>query len=444
MNLVPLPLQPLNGAATLLAGQKQQGNYWDVLAWAITHHPYVWASHGDDRLLACGNFPCLIAWADQAIGTDDCDWFTKANEQESVPDWWFGLLGYEQGQYADAAPPVKPKLINTPSNIGFYPLGLCVFDGDDTYKPIGKVPPPSAFHQVKVEQVALALLTDFEPPKPLVTEPEYLHKLSQIKALIAAGQTYELNLCIPMMGSGKIQRPAELFRRMFKTSPAPFATLVKAQDQYLFSASPERFLQKIGPKVWSQPIKGTAPRHPDIRIDAAIAEALENSEKERAENMMIVDLVRNDLARHAIPGSVMVEELIKRYQFQHVHQLISTISAKPKLGIKMGEVIRAAFPMGSMTGAPKQRTMELIADLEPYQRGWFSGSAFYRTPNNDWDMNVVIRSLIYDQKTGQLVVWAGGAITWDADPEKEYQECLLKAKALVNLLADVAHQNSDG
>jgi len=199
------------------------------------------------------------------------------------------------------------------------------------------------------------------------------------------------------------------------------------------SASPERFIRKSGNKITSQPIKGTAPRAQDITLDNRAKEELSLCQKEISENTMIVDIVRNDLSRTAQAGSVEVEELCKVYTYPHVHQMISTISSQLKSGLNITDAIKAAFPMGSMTGAPKIKAMQLIELYENTCRGLYSGSIGFIEPNGDCDFNVVIRSLQYNQRTNYLSLMAGSAITASSEAEKEYRECLLKAEPLIKL-----------
>jgi para-aminobenzoate synthetase component 1 len=201
--------------------------------------------------------------------------------------------------------------------------------------------------------------------------------------------------------------------------------------------SPERYLKKEGKTILSQPIKGTAKRYPDNpELDLKNLNALKDSEKERAENIMVVDLVRNDLSKICEHGSVHVDELCKVYSFPQVHQMISTVSGTLRDDVQFSDAVKATFPMGSMTGAPKKKVMELIERYEKSKRGLFSGSIGYITPYNDFDFNVVIRSVLYNAATRYLSFHTGSAITFSSDPEKEYEECLLKAAAIKKALAE--------
>jgi para-aminobenzoate synthetase component 1 len=202
----------------------------------------------------------------------------------------------------------------------------------------------------------------------------------------------------------------------------------------MLSASPERFVKKVGSKVISQPIKGTARRSSDKEEDERIKAELTRDPKERSENIMIVDLVRNDLSKTALKGSVRVEELCKAYTFQQVHQLISTVVSEVSEKIDVVDIIISLFPMGSMTGAPKISAMEIIEELEETKRGLYSGAVGYFSPNNDFDFSVVIRSILYHKKEKYVSFSVGGAITAQSEIEKEYNECMLKAEAMKKAL----------
>ena len=200
------------------------------------------------------------------------------------------------------------------------------------------------------------------------------------------------------------------------------------------SASPERYLKKVGNQLISQPIKGTARRFADAVLDAQAKEQLSTDPKERSENIMIVDLVRNDLSRTAAKGSVQVEELCAIYSFEQVHQMISTITSEMLPEYKAVDALQTTFPMGSMTGAPKISAMQIIEQLEETKRGLYSGAVGYFTPEGDFDFNVVIRSILYNEQNQYVSFSVGSAITALSVPENEYEECLVKAKAMREVL----------
>ncbi|MFC2104842.1 anthranilate synthase component I family protein, partial [Bacteroidota bacterium] len=229
--------------------------------------------------------------------------------------------------------------------------------------------------------------------------------------------------------------PLKTFIGFNEISPAPFSCYYKLDDKYLLSASPERFIKKSNNKIISQPIKGTIKRSLDNKNDLKLKTELFNDPKERAENVMIVDLVRNDLSRTANKASVKVEELFGIYSFKQVHQMISTVVSEVNNDINIIDVIKNAFPMGSMTGAPKVRAMRLIEQYEKTKRGLYSGSVGYITPDNNFDFNVVIRSILYNQSKNYVSFTVGGAITSLADPDKEYEECMVKAEAMLKVFS---------
>jgi len=269
-----------------------------------------------------------------------------------------------------------------------------------------------------------------------IHKDEYYQKVYTILSHIHRGDIYEANFCQEFYAENATINPLETYHHLNEISEPPFATFLKCDHQYLLSASPERYLKKEGKKVVSQPIKGTAKRLISKVDDEQIAFELARDEKERSENVMIVDLVRNDLSRTAIKGSVKVEELCKVYSFKQVHQLISTVVSKVENTTHPVDIIRETFPMGSMTGAPKVSAMKIIETQEETKRGLYSGAVGYFTPNGDFDFNVVIRSILYNVANKYVSFSVGGAITAKSTPEKEYEECLLKAEAMKYVLTN--------
>lgn len=272
-----------------------------------------------------------------------------------------------------------------------------------------------------------------------VRQAEYEAVVRQIQQLIEEGDVYELNYCMAFFAEQIQLDPVAAYQALCVRSPMPFSAFLKQGSRFVLGASPERFLKKTGSRLVSQPIKGTIRRGISPEEDEALKQELRNSEKEQAENLMIVDLVRNDLARSADVGSVRVEELFGIYTFRQVHQMISTVSATARPDASLADMLGSAFPMGSMTGAPKIRAMERIDELEASRRGVYSGAIGYITPDGDFDFNVVIRSLFYNADTHYTSFSVGSAITYDADPATEYAECLLKAKALREVLEGSRH-----
>ena len=271
---------------------------------------------------------------------------------------------------------------------------------------------------------------------PLINKATYLDNIHKILALIRRGDFYEINYCQAFEAALKNVHPVNLYEALTALSPTPFACFYKNDCDYLLCASPERYLQKKGPHLISQPIKGTIKRNTQNEIDDKIQlETLQNSSKDKSENVMVVDLVRNDLSRICEQGSVEVSELFGIYSYPQVHQMISTITGKINDNTSFSEILEATFPMGSMTGAPKKSVMETIDLLEPTKRGLYSGTVGYINPAGDFDFNVVIRSIFYNSQSGKANYQVGGGITIYSDPEKEYEECLLKASAIKKVLS---------
>lgn len=270
--------------------------------------------------------------------------------------------------------------------------------------------------------------------KAQTSKEEYLNIISELKKHLQFGNIYEINFCMEYAHRFELE-PLSVFQKLQDLSKAPFAAYYRSKDQYLICASPERYLQRKGNKVISQPIKGTSKRSSNPEEDQGLKRKLYNDEKERSENVMIVDLVRNDLSRTSTKGSVKVEELFGIYSYRGVHQMMSTIQSEidPK-STAFTEVIKHSFPMGSMTGAPKIRAMKLIEEFENFSRSLYSGSVGYISPEGDFDFNVVIRSILYNANSHYVSARVGSAITIHCDAEKEYDECLLKAQNLFKAL----------
>ena len=269
---------------------------------------------------------------------------------------------------------------------------------------------------------------------PRINKKEYLTKIKAVKEDIQQGEIYEMNFCYELFNENVEIDPFSTYQKLNLLTNAPFSCFGNFDNKYILSASPERYLQKHGQQLISQPIKGTIGRGVDEKEDLKQIENLRENQKERSENIMIVDLVRNDLSKIAAKNSVKVEELCGIYTFKTVHQMISSVSATIKPQIKFIDILKATFPMGSMTGAPKIRAMELIEKYESTKRGVYSGSVGYIKPNGDFDFNVIIRTLLYNSKKKYLSCMVGGAITSKSNEKEEYQETLLKAEALLQAL----------
>lgn len=270
---------------------------------------------------------------------------------------------------------------------------------------------------------------------PRTAKAQYLADVRALQAHIQRGDIYEVNYCQEFYAEDVAIDPLDVFSRLLELTDAPHSALVHHRGAWLLCGSPERYLRRLGDRLISQPIKGTVRRGAEADEDARLAQQLQSDPKERGENIMITDLVRNDLARAGRAGTVQVDELCGIYSFRTVHQMISTVSAEVDTAKGLGHVLRASFPMGSMTGAPKVRAMELIDRYEHFARGLYSGSVGAVEPNGEFDFNVVIRSIFWNANTGYLSVRVGGAITALSDPEGEYRECQLKAEAMIRALA---------
>jgi para-aminobenzoate synthetase component 1 len=268
-----------------------------------------------------------------------------------------------------------------------------------------------------------------------VTPTQYYNKVNAIKKHIQNGDCYEINYCIPFYANDANINPIDSYIKLKKISPTPFHSFYKYNNQYLLCASPERYIQRQNNTIISQPIKGTIKRDKQNKAnDVQLIKTLQNDPKEISENVMVVDLVRNDLSKICVPNTVLVQELLKVYSFSQVHHLITTIKGQLQPNITIAQIIEATFPMGSMTGAPKKRVLELIHQYETTARGIFSGTVGYIAPNGNFDFNVVIRSIIYNDTTKYLQYYVGSGITTYCDAQKEYEECLLKAKAMEAVL----------
>ena len=268
-----------------------------------------------------------------------------------------------------------------------------------------------------------------------ISKEEYINAVNKLKEHIYRGDIYEINFCQEFFAEKVVLKTPLIYKKLNQISGAPFSAYCKFQEHYLMCASPERFLKRKSDRLLSQPIKGTIRRSIDAEEDEELKKELYNNDKERSENVMIVDLVRNDLSRIAKKGSVEVEELFGIYTFKQVHHMISSITCELKETTTFTDIIRSMFPMGSMTGAPKISAMKLIEEYEKTKRGLYSGAVGYISPTGDFDFNVVIRSILYNEKNKCLSFITGSAITEKAEAEKEYEECLLKAKAMFEVLS---------
>ncbi|NMH28764.1 anthranilate synthase component I family protein [Flavobacterium silvaticum] len=385
------------------------------------------------------DYDCVLA-ADAflSLKTDSVNAFNDLEElQKTTKDWLFGYLSYDLKNDVEALNSNNLDCLGFPDLYFFQPKKLFVIKGSDVellYLPMCDDEMEADFESIQriVPKVASS-------KKPLlvrqrISHDDYLKKFSKLANHIHRGDIYEANFCMEFYAHPAQIDPLPTFRNLNAISEPPFSAYFKHANQYILSASPERYLKKKGHKIISQPIKGTAGRSENPDEDRNIRHELSANEKERSENIMIVDLVRNDLSRTATKGSVHVEELCQPYTFRQVHHLISTVVSEVEHNLSPVEVLRTTFPMGSMTGAPKISAMQIIEELEETKRGVYSGALGYFMPNGDFDFNVVIRSILYDSDREYVSFSVGSAITAASDAHLEYEECLVKAVAMRKVL----------
>lgn len=358
------------------------------------------------------------------------------NFYDEKPSWLFGHLGYGLKQETETLRAEKKEPIDFGTGFFFEPEILIRLKEKELFIEAGEGNAAAILAEIEATPVETKTIA---APHLLIqkgmSRESYIEAIEGLLRHIKRGDCYEINFCQPFFAEQANIDPLTTYQKLVQRSPNPFAALYKLNDKYCLCASPERYLKKSGQTLISQPIKGTSKRdHLDILKDEANKQYLRSSQKEKSENVMVVDLVRNDLSRVCEEGSVFVKELFGVYSFPQVHQLISTIQGTLKKELPFTEAIHKSFPMGSMTGAPKKRVMELIEDYEPVGRGLFSGAIGYISPQADFDFNVVIRSIFYDASKKLLSFSAGSGITFYSEPDKEYEECLLKAAAIVKVL----------
>ena len=347
------------------------------------------------------------------------------------PSWLFGHLSYDLKNEIHHTISSNTDEIGFPDLFFFEPEAIIqleddkiIVHSDDAEKILDQI---MKYSYTTSDHTAIDLNTR-------MSRDEYIRTIEQVREHIHRGDCYELNYCQEFYSKGKNIDPVQVYFNLAKVSPNPFSVLYKLNEKYVICASPERYLKKKGSKLISQPIKGTSSRSSDPLSDDINKRSLQKSEKDRSENVMVVDLVRNDLSRVCVEGSVKVDELFGVYSYPQVHQMISTVSGTVSEEVTFTDIVRATFPMGSMTGAPKLRVMELIEKYEKTKRGIFSGAIGYIDPDGDFDFNVVIRSIMYNEAKKYISIQAGSGITFYSDSEQEYEECLLKAKALFKVL----------
>ena len=414
----------------------------NLLLWSQQFDDVVWLdsnNHNDEY----SSYDAVLAVdAFTAIRTDYFDAFERLKDyQLSVNDWIFGYLAYDLKNTTERLKSENIDGLDFPDLYFFQPKKLFLFKGNQVEIQYLKMVDDEIVDDLLSINSCVSSSAVEKSQNPIkiklrIHKDDYFDKVTKMLTHIHRGDIYEANFCQEFYAENSEINPLETFKKLNAISRPPFASFLKFEDKYMMSASPERYIKKTGTKVISQPIKGTAKRSEDKAEDLRLAEELSKDPKERSENIMIVDLVRNDLSHTACKGSVEVKELCKVYSFLQVHQMISTIQSKVQPETNPVDIIKTTFPMGSMTGAPKISAMKIIENLEETKRGLYSGSVGYFAPNGDFDFNVIIRSILYNETKKYISYSVGGAITAKSDPLKEYEECLIKAKAMREALED--------
>ncbi len=381
---------------------------------------------------------CIAVEEFTSIKTDYSGAFDALKEYQSyTKDYIFGYLSY------DLKNDVEPLTSSNYDGLGFddlyffQPQKIIFVKGNQLiFKYLKMVDDEidSDFEEIKDIELYEEFFVSALAIKPRISKEEYQKKIEKALEYIQKGDVYELNFCQEFYAENAEVNPYSIYKNLNKISEPPFASFMRIDEKYLISSTPERYLRSEENKIISQPIKGTAKRFENQEEDQKAILGLKNDQKERAENIMIVDLVRNDLSKSAKKASVKVEELCEVYTFKQVHQLISTIVSEVEHTTHSVDILRDTFPMGSMTGAPKLSAMQIIEKLEETKRGLYSGAVGYFTPEGNFDFNVVIRSILYNFDNKYISYIVGGAITSKSAIEKEYQECILKAKAMKQVL----------
>ena len=418
-----------------------------LLQWAQQYETAVWLDSNNHHQGYTSFHSILAVDEFTSIQTDVVNAFEKLKEYQSITqDYLFGYLSYDVKNATENLTSTNSDGLGFAELFFFQPQKILFVKNDSIefqYLTMVDDEIDTDFEAICTQEIKQknTASTRLENGgniviKPRIQKQDYLFKVGEILEHIHKGDIYEANFCQEFYAENTRINPLDIYEDLNTISEAPFATFLKIDNQYLLCASPERYLKKEGAKIISQPIKGTAKRLVDLQEDQKTATALSKDIKERSENIMIVDLVRNDLSKSAKKGSVRVEELCKVSSFKQVHQMISTVVSELKDDVHLVDVIKDTFPMGSMTGAPKISAMKIIETLEETKRGLYSGTVGYFTPMGNFDFNVVIRSILYDSEKKYLSFSVGSAITAKSTPEKEYEECLLKAKAMQFVLTN--------
>jgi len=409
-----------------------------LLTWAQQFREAVFMD-SNDYPQQYSSYDCILAVdAFTSIKTDYHNAFEDLKQyRQATKDWLFGYLSFDLKNDVEVLHSNNFDGLNFPDLFFFQPKKIILLKGNQLeiqYLNMCDDEVEEDFEEICVPCAEFSSQSPEIKIKQRISKENYLKKASKILEHIHRGDIYEANFCMEFFAENTIINPLEKFLKLNEISKSPLAVYFKNNKQFLLSASPERYLKKVGELLISQPIKGTAKRFLDPIEDEKSKTQLASDPKERAENIMVSDLVRNDLSRTAQKGSVKVAELCGIYSFEQVHQMISTITSKLDCQYTVVDAIKTTFPMGSMTGTPKVSVLKIIEELEETKRGLYSGAVGYFSPNGDFDFNVVIRSILYNQEKKYVSFSVGSAITSQSVPESEYEECLLKAKAMLEVL----------
>ncbi|CAM3379708.1 aminodeoxychorismate synthase component I [Aequorivita lipolytica] len=409
-----------------------------LLLWAQQFEEVVWLDSNNYAQKHETYQAILAVQAFTALKTDAHNAFDKLKEyQTTTADWIFGYLSYDLKNDVEQQQSKNLDGLGFPDLYFFQPQKLFLFSED--FVEVQYLNMVADEMDTDLQSISEMFQQEQETSKAVnislrTSKNSYIQKVNEVLEHVKRGDIYEVNICQEFYSETALINPLEVFLQLNKISKPPFSVFLKLNDLFALSASPERYLKKNGKTLISQPIKGTAKRSENKGEDLKMAQRLAKDPKERSENIMITDLVRNDLSRIAEKGSVAVEELCAIYTFEQVHQMISTVTCTVPDSISSVEILRNTFPMGSMTGAPKISAMQIIEETEDAKRGLYSGTIGYFSPSGDFDFNVVIRSILYNSSKKYLSFSVGSAITINSIPEKEYEECLLKAKAMRQVL----------
>lgn len=410
-----------------------------LLTWAQQFREVVYFDSNNYPQLY-SSFDCILAVdAFTSLKTDFQNAFEDLKQyQQTTKDWLFGYLAYDLKNDVEVLNSNNFDGLDFSDLFFFQPKKLFLLNGNQLkiqYLNMCDDEIEKDFEEISIQVSEVSVKNSNIEIKQRISKNNYLEKVANLLEHIHRGDIYEANFCMEYFAENAIINPLEKFLKLNEISKSPQAVFFKNNKHFLLSASPERFIKKEGDLLISQPIKGTAKRFLDPIEDEKSKNHLASDPKERAENIMVSDLVRNDLSRTAQKGSVKVEELCGIYSFEQVHQMISTITSKLDSQYAAVDAIKTVFPMGSMTGTPKISVLKIIEKLEETKRGLYSGAVGYFTPNGDFDFNVVIRSILYNQERKYASFSVGSAITSQSIPENEYEECLLKAKAMLEVLS---------